>query len=116
MFRFETLDIWNLAIEYCDIIFDIADDFPQKAQYNLGSQLRNSSLSISNNIAEGSGSCSKQEFKNFLNYSIRSLYETISGLFMAKRKKYINEQKFNVLYSKGEILVKKIRAFRESLN
>lgn len=58
MFRFENLDIWKMAIEYGDKIFDMTEDFPPKAQYNLGSQLRDSSLSISNNIAEGSGSAS----------------------------------------------------------
>ena len=115
MFRFESLDIWNLAIEYCDKIFDIVDDFPQKAQYNLGEQLRGSTLSISNNIAEGSGSSSIQEFRNFLNYSIRSTYETVSGLFIVKRRGYVGEQKFTELYDEGELLVKKIRAFRGSL-
>ena len=66
MFRFETLDIWKLAIEYGDQIFEIADQFPQRTQTSLGSQLRGSVLSISNNIAEGSGSDSKPDFRKFL--------------------------------------------------
>jgi len=115
MFRFESLEIWQLAIEYCDKIYDAVDHFPSQIQYTLGSQLRNSVLSISNNIAEGSGSSSKHEFRSFLNYSIRSTYETISGLFVAKRRQYITEENFKEYYEKGEILAKKMRAFRASL-
>ncbi len=112
MFRFETLDIWKMGISYCEKILDVADEFPQKVQFSLGSQLRSSSLSISNNIAEGSGSHSKQEFRSFLNFSIRSTYETVSALFIAKNKSYITKEKFSELYAEGEVLAKKIRAFR----
>ena len=115
MFRFETLDIWHLAVEYCQHIFTIVDDLPQKVQYNLGAQLRSAVLSISNNIAEGSGSDSKAEFKNFLNYSIRSIFEVVSMLIIMKNNRYIDDKKFQELYMKGELLVKKISAFRKSL-
>lgn len=104
-----------MAIKYCAKVYDIVDTFPQKIQYNLGSQLRDSALSISNNIAEGSGSYSKQEFRSFLNYAIRSTYETVSAFFVAREKKYINLDKFNEVYNEGELLVKKIRVFRERL-
>ncbi|MFA5039480.1 MAG: four helix bundle protein [Candidatus Omnitrophota bacterium] len=114
MFRFENLDIWKMAIAYASKIYDIVDRFPQKVQFSLAAQLRDSSLSISNNIAEGSGSCSKQEFKNFLNYAIRSLYETVSGIILAKEKRYLDPAGFLELYEEGELLAKKIRAFRAS--
>ena len=94
MFRFETLEIWKMAIDYGDKIFDVVDNFPMNIRYNLGSQLRDSSLSISNNIAEGSGSNSTAEFKSFLNYSIRSIFETISGLIFARRRGLISEENF----------------------
>ena len=115
MFRFETLEIWKMAIDYCDRIFDIVDSLPQSAQYNLGSQLRDSSLSISNNIAEGSGSNSNPEFRSFLNYSIRSTFETVSGLIFARRRKLIGEEKFQDLYREGELLVKKMQSFRKTI-
>jgi len=115
MFRFEDFEIWKLAIDYCDKIYDVVDTFPNEVKYNLGSQLRSSVLSISNNIAEGSGSSSNPEFRSFLNYSIRSNYETISGLFVARKRKYLSESQFLEVYQEGEKLVKMIRAFRKSL-
>jgi len=115
MFRFESLDIWHLARQYCVDVYRVVDEFPQKVQYSLGSQLRSSVLSVSNNIAEGSGSSSKQEFKNFLNYSTRSLYETVSALFVARDNGYVSSEVFDKIYADSELLVKKIRAFRNSL-
>jgi four helix bundle protein len=53
MFRFEELEIWKLAIEYGDKLYNIADKFPMRELYAMGSQLRRAALSISNNIAEG---------------------------------------------------------------
>ena len=115
MFRFETLEIWHLAVQYCQHLFAVVDDLPQKVQYSLGSQLRSAVLSISNNIAEGSGSDSKAEFKNFLNYSIRSTFEVVSMLIIAKNNRYLDDKKFQELYTQGELLVKKISAFRKAI-
>lgn len=115
MFRFETLDIWKLALEYCHKIFEIAKKFPSSAQFNLGAQIRDAVLSISNNIAEGSGSDTKQQFRNFLKYSVRSTYEVVSMLFIAKRNNYIDQASFDEFYNTAEVLVKKIRAFKNTL-
>jgi len=37
MFRFESLDIWKLAVEYASKLYDVADSFPQKEIYGLSS-------------------------------------------------------------------------------
>ena len=58
-FRFLDLKIWQLAIE-------IADDLGRKKLYRFAEQLRASGMSMSNNIAEGSGSSSKRSLRIFL--------------------------------------------------
>lgn len=113
MFRFETIDVWKESIDYCDQIYEIVDKFPPNIQYVLGSQLRGSALSVSNNIAEGSGSGSRLEFKKFLSYSIRSIFETVSALTIAFRRHYISEKQFQDLYQFSERLVKRISCFRQ---
>ena len=55
-FRFQDLKIWHLAIENADELFDIADGLEQKRLFRFAEQLRGSGMSMSNNIAEGSGS------------------------------------------------------------
>lgn len=74
-FRFEGLDIWmrvcGVGAEPCDL----ADALEGKRLYRFAEQLRGAALSMSNTIAEGSGSVSSAEFRNFLNYARRSVYE-----------------------------------------
>jgi len=74
-FRFEKLDIWKESIEISDVLFDYADKADDKRHYKFAEQLRSAGMSISNNIAEGSGSFSDKEFANFLNISRRSIFE-----------------------------------------
>ncbi len=115
-FRFESLEIWELAIEYGNKIYDIADSLPNKELFGLGYQFRRSAVSISNNIAEGSGSSTVKDFKNYLDISIKSVLEIVSMLFFAKERRYINESLKQELYNDVEILIRKIRAFKISLN
>jgi len=115
MFRFENLDIWNLAIHFSNDIYRITEKFPRDELFGLSSQIKRAVVSISANIAEGSGSFSKRDFMVFLNYSIKSNMEVISELYIAKERKFISQEEFDLLYKKGEILIKKITAFKKSL-
>lgn len=114
-FRFEKLEIWKMAIDYANKIYDLADSLPEKELFGLGSQLRRSAVSISNNIAEGSGSSSIKEFKNYLSISIKSTLEIVSMLFFSEKRNYINKLQREILYKEVEILIKKIYSFKKSL-
>ncbi len=116
MFRFETLDIWHESVVFSVKIFDYTETLPPEYKFSIGSQLNRSGLSPSNNIAEGSGSESAKDFKNFLNIAIRSIFETVSGLTVAYKKGLIKEQLYRELYNEGELLAKRIRSFRSTLN
>ena len=83
-FRFQDLKIWQLAIQIADELFDIADGLEEKRLYRFAEQLRGAAMSMSNNIAEGSGSSSKKEFKQFLNTARRSTFENANILILLK--------------------------------
>ena len=74
-FRFENMEIWERAINIGRSLFSIANELEEKRLYRFAEQLRGAGLSMSNNIAEGSGSHSKKEFKQFLNIARRSTFE-----------------------------------------
>lgn len=114
MFRFEGLEIWRLAIQYGKKLYKLSFSFPNEEKFALADQLRRSALSISNNIAEGSGGTDK-DFSNFLNVSVKSTLETVNILNFAKEQNYISEKIRLELYIEAEILIKKIRAFKNSL-
>ncbi len=90
MFRFEELDIWKRAIAMTDSFFDLADQLDGRRKYRFAEQLRSAALSITNNIAEGSGSISSREFKQFLNFAHRSISETANMLIICHRRGYID--------------------------
>ena len=78
MHKFEKLEVWQLAIEYTDLCYALAEKLPKHEEYNLGSQLRRAAVSVALNIAEGSTSLSDIEQARFLEIAIRSLIETVA--------------------------------------
>lgn len=75
MLRIETLEVWQEAIDVTDQLFDISDEVENKKLFRFAEHLRGAGLSMSNNIAEGSGSFSDKEFSSFLNIARRSTFE-----------------------------------------
>ena len=75
MFRFQTLDIWQRSIEVAEDFLDLADELDKRRLFRFAEQLRGAALSMSNNIAEGSGSNSIKEFAQFINIAKRSVFE-----------------------------------------
>lgn len=116
MYRFEKLEVWQLAIQYGKKIYVLADDFPKSELFGLISQIKRASLSISSNIAEGSGSGTTKDFSHFLDIAIKSTLETVSQLYFAKEMKYISDKQFKELYDESELLVKRIQGLKKYLN
>jgi len=114
-FRFEQLDIWKEAIVISDTLFDYADKADEMRRFKFAEQLRAASMSISNNIAEGSGSFSDKEFASFLNISRRSVFECANILYIFERRKIIDISERKAAYTKLITLSKKITNFRKSL-
>ena len=65
-FRFEDLEIWQIAKELAKDLFNLADILESKKLFRFAEQLRASALSMPNNIAEGSGSFSEIDKNLFL--------------------------------------------------
>ena len=89
-FRFQDLEIWQMAIDIADELFDIADELDRKRLYRFAEQLRGAGMSMSNNIAEGSGSNSTKEFSQFLNIARRSTFENANILILLQRRGLIS--------------------------
>ena len=115
-FRFQDLEIWQLAIELADELFDIADDLEKRKLFRFAEQLRGAGMSMSNNIAEGSGSTSKNEFRQYLNIARRSTFENANILIILNRRNLLEANKANDLLEKLDLLCRKITNFRKSLD
>ena len=114
-FRFQDLKIWQLAIEIADELFDIADELERKRLYRFADQLRSSGMSMSNNIAEGSGSTSTKDFGNFLNIARKSTFENANILILLRMRELIDDQRLENLLDKLDKLCRQITNFQKSL-
>jgi len=105
-----------MAIEIADTLFDIADNLEEKKLYRFAEQLRGAAMSMSNNIAEGSGSTSKKEFIQFLNIARRSMFENANILTILNRRKFIKTSQLDFLLDQLDLLCRKTTNFQKSLN
>jgi len=114
--KFEDLEVWQLARALSKEIYSLTFIEPLKSDYRLRDQIRGSSGSVMDNIAEGFERASKLEFINSLSYSKGEIGELKSQLYRCIDNKYISQEVFNTLYQKADILAKKIYAFITYLN
>jgi four helix bundle protein len=115
-FRFMDLDIWQDAIEVAGRLFDVADRLERRRLYRFAEQLRGSGLSVSNNIAEGSGSSSKREFSNFLNIARRSTFENANVILVCEKRRLMAAQEVTDLLERLDHLCRKITNFQRGLS
>jgi four helix bundle protein len=114
-FRFQDLEIWQLAIQIADELFDVADELEKKRLYRFAEQLRAAGMSMSNNIAEGSGSSSNKEFKQFLNIARRSTFENANILILLHKRRLITDESLERFLDQLDHLCRKITNFQGSM-
>lgn len=88
--NFRQIKSWQLARECNVLIYKITSTFPKEEKIGLSSQLRRASISVSSNIAEGSGYESNAQFIRLLNIALGSICEVESQLILAADLNYIN--------------------------
>ena len=114
--KFEDLEVWQLARELSKEIYSLTFIEPIKSDFRLKDQMRGSSGSIMDNIAEGFERASQLEFVNSLSYSKGEVGELKSQLYRSLDIKYISQEIFDNLYNQADKLTKKITAFITYLN
>ena len=102
--KFEDLETWQLARQLADKVFQLTKKNDFAKDFGLIKQIRNSSGSVMDNIAEGFGRGGNKEFANFLCYSTGSCCEVQSQLYRAMDWKYITNDEFEetLLYAPQE--------------
>ena len=115
-FKFEKLEVWQLALEYIDQVYQIAEWLPRSEEYNLKSQITRAATSVTLNIAEGSTSQSDPEQARFLSMAIRSALETVACQHIIQRRSLLQDAALlDQAYRSAETLVAKLHAMRKVL-
>ena len=102
--KFEDLEFWQKARELSRKVYAITNETPLNKDYSLKDQIRRSSGSIMDNIAEGFERSGNREFIQFLSIAKSSAGEVQSQLYRLLDQEYIDQQTFDGLYKLcGEI-------------
>ena len=94
---FEDLKVWQKSRELCRQVYNLIQTEKFSRDYALKDQINRSSGSVMDNIAEGFGRQSANEFINHLSIAGGSLTEVKSQLYRALDRNYIQQQRFGQL-------------------
>ena len=114
-FRFQDFEIWTRGADVGSKLFRLADHLEKRHLFRFAEQLRGAALSITNNIAEGSGSVSDADFATFLNTSRRSVFEMANILMLLSKDGYLEKEEVQPLLLELEEESRMILAFRRTL-
>ena len=105
-FRFEKLTVWQQARALNRATYQLTRSFPGDEKFALTSQIRRASVSVSTNIAEGSGRNSDRDFAHFLEQAYGSLMEVASLLYLAADEGYAAADAIDGLFQEVEELAR----------
>jgi len=114
MFRFERLQVWHKAIDLFDWVDQVAEGLPGRVRFSVVDQWRRAALSVSSNIAEGTGRETQKESSYFFSVAKGSTYEVVSISMVCKRRNLISAEAHRDIYVRAEEIAKMLTALKRA--
>ena len=100
MFKFENLEAWKAAVALYSIVVASTEVLHQRNRGYLADQIRRAALSISANIAEGTGREGTKESKYFFNIAKGSVYEVVSVAYVIDTEGLFLSEEYSTIYDR----------------
>ena len=113
--KFEDLEIWQESRELCKIVYEVSSNGPFWQDFKFRDQIRASTGSIMDNIAEGFDRGGNKEFMQFLSVSRGSCAEVRSQSYRAFDVKHLTKEKLDELLKRTDTLSRKIHNLMQHL-
>jgi four helix bundle protein len=115
LYKFQRLGVYQLALEYVDLVYTLAHLIPDSERFNLRPQLQRAATSIVLNIAEGSTGQTDAEQRRFLGLALRSYVETVACFDLLERRRLLKSAEVEPSRQLGHQLFMKLQAMRRAL-
>jgi four helix bundle protein len=102
MFKFQKLNVWVKAKDFGKQLYQISDRLPSKYRFSFSDQLVRAGLSITNNIAEGSGRLTQIDQRHFFVMAKGSVYEVVNILIVLSEMGFILNEKLELLIDQAD--------------
>ena len=114
-FNFRNLICYQKGRTLVKEVYALVKTFPVEEKYALGDKLRRAVVSVTSNIAEGSGRQSFKDQAHFLELSYGSLMEVMSQLDLALDLSFIDNENYKRLEEMIEEEARVLSGYRASL-
>jgi len=113
---FEDIKAWQASRTLAKMVYDaMKSNKSSSNDYKFREQIQSATVSIMSNIAEGFSRRTTKEFTQFLFIAKGSAAEVQSQLYVALDQEYVNQEKFNELYSKSDEVARLLSGFIQYL-
>ena len=97
IYSFEKLTVWQKSKNLSVFIYKITRTFPKEELFGLVSQMRRCSVSISSNIAEGSGRHTQKDKARFTAIAYGSALELLNQTIICKELEFIPDEEYLII-------------------
>ena len=97
IYSFEKLTVWQKSKNLSVFIYKITRTFPKDELFGLVSQMRRCSVSISSNIAEGSGRHTQKDKARFTAIAYGSALELLNQTIICKELEFIPDEEYLII-------------------
>jgi four helix bundle protein len=114
-YRFEKLDVWQIARELKRDIYAIGATMPVEEKYGLTRQLQRAMTSITANLAEGSGRSTPSDQAYFVNMAYASGLEVLDHIITCMDLGLLSESQYTDFRIRLDELLNKLNAYYRHL-
>lgn len=91
-YSFEKLNAWQESRLLVKNVYNLTQSFSKEERYGLVSQIKRAAISVSSNIAEGSGRKTVADQSHFYRIAYSSLLEVLNQLILANDLGFITDE------------------------
>ena len=94
IFGFEKLQVWQKSRQLSLTIYKSTILFPKEEKFGLVSQMRRAAISISSNIAEGTGRHSSKDRARFTEIAYGSALELLNQCILSNDLEFLSDEQY----------------------